>query len=77
MHWTQSGMLMVMVIVGGVGHRYGGLIGAVVLLGLEELIAEFTLYSQLGVGIVLLGIVMFAPRGLAGLFPRRSPQRVT
>ena len=31
----------------------------------------------LGVGIVLLGIVMFAPRGLAGLFPRRSPQRVT
>mgnify|MGYP003336406464 CR=1 FL=1 len=44
---------------------------------LEELIAEFTLYSQLGVGIVLLGIVMFAPRGLAGLFPRRSPQRVT
>ncbi len=70
MHWTQSGMLMVMVIVGGVGHRYGGLIGAVVLLGLEELIAEFTLYSQLGVGIVLLAIVLFAPQGIAGLFAR-------
>ncbi|MFM9967335.1 MAG: branched-chain amino acid ABC transporter permease [Burkholderiales bacterium] len=70
MHWTQSGLLMVMVIIGGVGHRYAGLIGAVVLLGLEELIAEFTLYSQLGVGIVLLGIVLFAPRGIAGLFER-------
>ncbi len=72
MHWTQSGMLMVMVIVGGVGHRYGGLIGAVVLLGLEELIAEFTLYSQLGVGIMLLAIVLFAPQGIAGLFARRQ-----
>jgi branched-chain amino acid transport system permease protein len=72
MHWTQSGLLMVMVIVGGVGHRYAGLIGAVVLLGLEELIAEFTLYSQLWVGIVLLAIVLFAPTGIAGLFQRRT-----
>jgi branched-chain amino acid transport system permease protein len=71
MHWTQSGMLMVMVIVGGVGHRYAGLIGAVVLLGMEELIAEFTMYSQFGVGVVLLGIVLFAPRGIAGLFDRK------
>ena len=71
MHWTQSGMLMVMVIVGGVGHRYAGLIGAVVLLGMEELFAEFTMYSQFGVGIVLLGIVLFAPRGIAGLFGRK------
>ena len=72
MHWTQSGTLMVMVIIGGVGHRYAGLIGAVVLLGLEEVIAEFTLYSQLGVGIVLLAIVLFAPQGIAGLFHRPS-----
>ena len=74
MHWTQSGTLMVMVIIGGVGHRYGGLIGALVLLGLEELFAEFTQYSQLGVGMVLLGIVLFAPQGIAGLF-RRSATR--
>ncbi len=74
MHWTQSGSLMVMVIIGGVGHRYAGLIGAVVLLGLEEVIAEFTLYSQLGVGIVLLAIVLFAPQGIAGLF-HRSPTK--
>ena len=28
LHWTQSGNLMIMVILGGVGYRYGGLIGA-------------------------------------------------
>ncbi len=71
MHWTQSGMLMVMVIVGGAGHRYGGPIGAVVLLGLEEVMAEFTQYSQLGVGLVLLAIVLFAPGGLALMFGNR------
>ena len=70
MHWTQSGMLMVMVIVGGAGHRYGGVIGAVVLLGLEELMAEFTQYSHLGVGLVLLAVVLLAPRGLARLFAK-------
>lgn len=74
MHWTQSGTLMVMVIVGGVAHRYGGLIGAAVLLGLEELIAEFTLYSQLGVGIALLGIVLYAPQGIAGLLRRGTQE---
>lgn len=36
MQWSQSGMLMVMVILGGVGHLYGGLVGAVVFLLLEE-----------------------------------------
>ena len=76
MHWTQSGTLMVMVIVGGVGHRHGGLVGALVLLGLEELIAEFTLYSQFGVGIVLLAIVLFAPQGITGLFQRNAAEKV-
>ena len=32
MYWTQSGSLMIMVIIGGVGYIYGGLIGAIVLL---------------------------------------------
>jgi len=40
LHWTESGKLMIMVILGGVGHLYGGLIGAVGLLGLEELLAN-------------------------------------
>jgi ABC-type branched-subunit amino acid transport system permease subunit len=34
---------------------------------LEDLIAEFTVYWQFYVGWVLLAVVLFAPRGLAGL----------
>ena len=36
LQWIQSGTLLVMVIIGGVGYLYGGVVGAVVLLTLEE-----------------------------------------
>jgi branched-chain amino acid transport system permease protein len=83
LHWLQSGTLMIMVILGGVGHLWGGVIGAAVLLGLEHLIADYPLpwlaqlapnyqqHANLGVGIVLLAIVLFAPRGIAGLLARK------
>jgi branched-chain amino acid transport system permease protein len=71
LHWTQSGTLMVMVILGGVGHRYGGVLGAVAFLVLEEVVSGYTIHWQLGVGAVLLAIVLFAPQGLAGLATRR------
>jgi branched-chain amino acid transport system permease protein len=67
MHWTQSGMLLIMVILGGVGYLYGGVLGAAVMLLLEELISSYTMHWQLGVGIVLLGVVLFAPNGLSTL----------
>jgi branched-chain amino acid transport system permease protein len=83
LHWTQSGTLMVMVILGGVGRLWGGVVGAVALLGLEDLIANhrvewlasilpnYQQHANLGVGVVLLAIVLFAPQGIAGLFARR------
>ena len=67
LYWTQSGMLLVMVILGGTGSRYGGLLGAVALLGLEEWLASVTEHSALFVGLALLLVVSFAPQGLAGL----------
>lgn len=72
LYWTQSGQLLVMVILGGVGSRYGGLAGALALLGLEELLAAFTIHGHLYVGLALLAVVLFAPRGLAGL-KRKAP----
>jgi branched-chain amino acid transport system permease protein len=90
LHWTQSGTLMVMVILGGVGSPWGGVLGAAALLGLEEVLAnhriewlaalapDYQQHAQLGVGVVLLLVVLFAPRGLAGWLvagaaPRRRP----
>ena len=74
MHWTQSGVLMVMVILGGVGTLTGGLWGALLLLVLEDVIAEYTLHWQFYVGWILLAVVLLAPRGLAGLVQRTRSQ---
>jgi branched-chain amino acid transport system permease protein len=72
LHWTQSATLVVMVLLGGIGFRYGGLAGAVALLMLEELLAALTDYWHLPLGLILLAVVFFAPRGLSGLFARRG-----
>lgn len=70
MQWSQSGMLMIMVILGGVGYLYGGLFGAVFFLLLEEVLSHYTIHWQLGLGAVLLLVVLVAPNGLASLVQR-------
>jgi branched-chain amino acid transport system permease protein len=72
MHWTASANLIIMVIVGGIGLRFGGVVGAAVMLLLEEFLRLYTDYWHLPLGVLLLIIVLFAPRGLAGMFVRRS-----
>jgi branched-chain amino acid transport system permease protein len=72
MQWSQSGMLMIMVILGGVGYLYGGLLGAAFFLLLEELLSHYTIHWQLGLGAVLLLVVLLAPNGLAGLLKRKK-----
>jgi branched-chain amino acid transport system permease protein len=68
MQWSQSGMLMMMVILGGVGHLYGGVWGAIVFLLLEETLSHFTIHWQLGLGALLLAVVLLAPNGLTSVF---------
>jgi branched-chain amino acid transport system permease protein len=67
LHWTQSGVLMIMVILGGVGTLAGGLWGALLLLSLEDVLAEITPHFQFYVGWVLLAVVLLAPKGLSGM----------
>jgi len=71
LHWMQSGTLLVMVILGGVGSLYGGVLGAVLLLVAEEVLVEITPHWQIGLGLALLAVVLWAPQGVAGLFARR------
>ncbi len=72
LHWTQSGTLLVMVILGGAGTLWGGVAGAAALLLLQELLAAQTQHWEFWTGWVLLAVVLFARRGLAGLYERRG-----
>lgn len=66
LHWTQSGTLLVMVILGGVGTLWGGVLGAAALLLMQELLSARTEYFEFWIGWVLLAVVLFARHGLAG-----------
>jgi branched-chain amino acid transport system permease protein len=42
-----------------------------VFLVLEEVLTAFTPHWQIVLGLILLGVVFFAPKGIAGLFARK------
>jgi branched-chain amino acid transport system permease protein len=67
MHWTRSGDLIVMVVLGGMASSFGPLIGAVALLVLEEALSGITEYWQIILGPLLLLVVLFARGGIDGL----------
>ena len=72
MQWSQSGMLMIMVILGGVGHLFGGLVGAAAFLLIEEVLVGYTIHWQIGLGAILLLVVLLAPNGLVSLWRKKE-----
>jgi branched-chain amino acid transport system permease protein len=67
MHWSQSAVLIVMVVLGGLGHRLGGIVGAAVWMLLEENLRQATEYWHWPLGLLLIGIILYAPQGLCRL----------
>lgn len=67
MHWTESGQLMVMVILGGVGTLFGPILGAALIIGLETTLTSFTEHWQFVLGPILVLAVLFTRGGLWGL----------
>ncbi len=70
MHWTKSGELIIMVILGGLGTFFGPILGAAAFLILEFYLADWTEHWQLGLGIILLLVVLFTKGGILGAVDR-------
>jgi branched-chain amino acid transport system permease protein len=66
MAWTRSGEIIVMVVLGGMATLAGPIVGAAVLLVLEEVLATLTIHWMLILGPVLVLVALFARRGLWG-----------
>ena len=71
MHWTRSGDLIVMVVLGGLGTLFGPLIGAATFLLLEEGLSRLTEYPNLILGPVLLLVAIYLHGGIEGLLEGR------
>jgi branched-chain amino acid transport system permease protein len=67
MHWTRSGDLMVMAVLGGMHSMFGPLIGAVTFLLLEESLSRVTDYPNLVLGPLLLLVAIYVHGGIDGL----------
>jgi branched-chain amino acid transport system permease protein len=72
MNWTRSGELMFMVIMGGMATTAGPVLGAFALLLLEDVLSAMTEHWQIILGPILILVVLFAKRGLAGLLPEEK-----
>jgi branched-chain amino acid transport system permease protein len=74
--WHQSGAVLLMVILGGMGSLLGPALGAAAWWGMELLFQGFTRHWQLPMGAVIVAVALFLPDGLAGLWRRLKPAGV-
>ena len=66
--WSQSGELMIMVILGGGATLFGPLIGAAILIGLETVLTGWTEHWQVFLGPFLILVALFTRGGVLSLF---------
>ena len=82
MSWHLSGAVLVMIILGGLGHLRGALIGAFAFALLQEFFKSeavwgaFAKHWHLGLGLTIIATVALLPRGLVGL-PAQVRERLT
>ena len=65
-------LLLAMVIVGGRDNLFGAALGATVLLIVREQFEDLQKYQQVAYGLLIVGMVVVAPEGLAGLLKALS-----
>ena len=68
MHWTRSGEILMMVILGGIGTLFGPVLGAAAYLLLESVLSRWSEHWQAILGPLLITVVLFSKSGLLGLF---------
>lgn len=62
--------LLLMVVLGGIGHIWGGILGAIIVTIIYDQTLEFYFIQPLLFGITMLLIVIFMPRGIGGVIDR-------
>ena len=63
--------LLLMVVLGGIGNIWGGVIGAIVVTVIYDQTKDYYFYQPLIFGITMVLLVVFMPRGIGGLIERK------
>ncbi len=70
---AQSGLVLLAAFIGGVSNFIGPVVGAILVTWLEVMLSDVTDVWQLYFGLLFIGMVMFAPNGIAGLLMMHRP----
>ncbi len=62
--------VLLMVVLGGIGHVWGGIVGAVIVTIVYDLTRDYHEYQLLVFGLVIVLTVMFLPTGIGGIIDR-------
>jgi branched-chain amino acid transport system permease protein len=73
--WTVN--VLSIVVIGGQGLRAGPVVGAIFVVVLSEVLADYPALHLAITGLILILVIRFAPRGLVGLFQSRLSAGVT
>ena len=68
--WVLSAQLIVATVLGGSRHFLGPVLGALAVVGLDEIALRFALYHGLIFGVLLVVVVLAFPEGLMGAVAR-------
>jgi branched-chain amino acid transport system permease protein len=70
--WDQSGMFVIMTVLGGMRSFWGPLIGAAIFIVFEDYLSSHTQNWESFIGLFFVLIVLFFPRGVLGLIRRKA-----
>ena len=65
LNWSTD--ILSVVIIGGLGHRLGPIVGTILVIALAELLADYPELHVAITGVILIALIRFAPRGVCGL----------
>jgi branched-chain amino acid transport system permease protein len=75
MLWTVSGEFIIMVMIGGLGTLAGPVVGGAFFVLLQEKVSSYVDWYFIVIGLVLIFIVLFMPKGLLGIRELLGPRR--
>jgi branched-chain amino acid transport system permease protein len=72
---TEMVALLLMVVIGGIGHVWGGVVGAVIVTIVHDLAREYYQYEYIIFGLVIVFSVTYMPKGIFGFAHRYFSER--
>ena len=72
LHYSLSGEIVIMAVMGGMRAFWGPLVGAAVFVVLQDYISSMTVNWMSFVGLIFVLVVLFFPRGMLGMLQRRG-----